>query len=285
MKRPQTREAYARRIERVVRYISDHLDSDIDVERLAEEAFLSPFHFHRVYASVIGETCGDTVRRLRLHRAAVDLIHTARPVATIARRAGYGSSAAFTRAFAGAYGAPPAAYRRGGAMRSPGANDKPILEIAMYDVKIEAAAPMRLAGLAHKGDYNQIGKAFDTLFAWAGARGLLGPQTRSFGVYYDDPDSVPERDLRSFAGVLVGPDFAASGDMSIVELPEMMTASVVHKGPYAELKSAYRHLYQTWLPTSGREPGALPCFEEYLNNPRALPPTEWLTKVSMPLAA
>lgn len=284
MKRVQTRDSYAKRIQRVAGFITDHLDKEIGLDRLSEEARLSPYHFHRVYASVMSETLGDTVRRLRLHRAAVELISSQKPIEMVGRRAGYGSAAAFTRAFAASYGAPPAAYRRSGIMRSPD-KTSPTGETAMYDITIEKTPPMRLAAMDHRGDYNEIGKTFDPLFAWAGARGLLGPQTRSFGVYYDDPDSVPVRDLRSVAGLIVGPDFVANGDVRIVELPAMEVASLTHKGPYAELKGAYDYLYRNWLPKSGREPGALPCFEEYLNNPRTLPPTEWLTKVSMPLAA
>jgi len=74
-------------------------------------ACLSPYHFHRVYRAMRGETTADTVRRLRLHRAAVDLIAGELPVARVARRAGYGSQEAFTRAFKAAYGVPPARYR------------------------------------------------------------------------------------------------------------------------------------------------------------------------------
>lgn len=284
MQRTQTQQSYAQRIRRVAEFISDHLDEDIDLDRLSAEACLSPFHFHRVYRSVIGETAGDTVRRLRLHRAAVDLIQSARAIEQIARRAGYGSAAAFTRAFAASYGAPPAAYRRGGAMRAPdGTTER--LETRMYDVTIEKTEPLRLAAMDHRGDYNEIGKTFDPLFAWAGARGLLGPQTRSIGIYCDDPDSTPIRELRSVAGLTVGPDFAGDSAVRIVELPALTVATLLHKGPYAELKGAYAFLYRTWLPASGREPGAFSCFEEYLNNPRTLPPTEWLTRVRLPLAA
>lgn len=283
MKRVQTRESYAKRIQRIAAFIADHLDEEINLDRLSGEACLSPYHFHRVYASVMSETLGDTVRRLRLHRAAVELIGSQKPIGEVGRRAGYGSAAAFTRAFAAPYGAPPAAYRRGGLMRSPDRISQ-MMETAMYDVKIEKTPPVRLAAMDHRGDYNEIGKTFDSLFAWAGARGLLGPQTRSFGVYYDDPGSVPARDLRSVAGLLVGPDFVADDAVRIVELPAMEVASLTHKGPYAELKGAYDYLYRVWLPASGREPAASPCFEEYLNNPRTLPPTEWLTRVSMPLA-
>ena len=72
-----TRETYAKRIERVLHYIVDHLDdvgqNPLDIHRLAEEAFLSPYHFHRVYVAMMGETVADTLRRHRLHRAAIKL--------------------------------------------------------------------------------------------------------------------------------------------------------------------------------------------------------------------
>ena len=106
-----TRQTYAKRIERVVNYLIDHLDGDVDLHRLAEEAFLSPYHFHRVYHGMTGETVAETVRRLRLHRAAVKLISSDIAINILATEAGYGSVQAFNRAFREGYGTPPAAYR------------------------------------------------------------------------------------------------------------------------------------------------------------------------------
>jgi AraC family transcriptional regulator len=60
-------------------------------------------------------------------------------------------------------------------------------------------------------------------------------------------------------------------------------ATLVHKGPYAELERVYRILYEEWLPESGEEADDRPCFEQYLNNPRDVPPSEWLTEVFLPL--
>ncbi len=95
-----TRSSYAKRIEKVVMYLSDHLDDALDLHRLAEEAHLSPYHFHRVYVAMMGETVMDTVRRQRLQRASLKLIVSATPVVKLATEAGYGSVQAFNRAFA-----------------------------------------------------------------------------------------------------------------------------------------------------------------------------------------
>jgi AraC family transcriptional regulator len=284
MARPRTGFSYADRVERVIDHVADHLDDLLGVEKLAEVACFSPYHFHRIYRAVTGETVGDTVRRLRLHRAAVELTRTHASLALIGKRAGYGSLAAFSRAFSSAYGRPPSAYRKGKSLVLPSRSNASG-EIEMYDVTIDRFAPVRLAGVEHRGDYHAIGKAFERLVALAGPRGILGPQKRSFGIYYDDPESVPARDLRSFAGISVGPEFKGDQELKVIELPAAMTARLIHRGPYAELEQAYRHLYKGWLPASGREPADAPCFEEYLNDCRTLPPTEWLTAVHMPLAS
>lgn len=282
MKRRATRLDYAARIARVLAYMDAHLDRDLSTARLAEVACFSPYHFHRIFRSVTGETVEEAARRMRLHAAAVALARGTEPIARIARRAGYGSLAAFGRAFAATYGLPPAAFRRRGvAMSSP---IRAILEDdTMQDPVIETMPPLRLAAIPHAGAYDKIGGAFDRLYAWAGPRGLIGPQTRSIGVYLDDPESVPAAKLRSYAGMSVDASFVAEGEIEIVEIPGGEVACLVHMGPYAELEPVYRALYKGWLPTSGREPADAPSFEEYLNDPRTLPPTEWLTKVCVPL--
>lgn len=102
MKKAATRLDYAARIERVAAHITANLDRPLDLARLAEIACFSPYHFHRLYRLVLGETPDQTVRRLRLHRAAAALSRNEEPLARIAREAGYGSAEAFSRAFAAA---------------------------------------------------------------------------------------------------------------------------------------------------------------------------------------
>ena len=121
----RTVEDYADRVERVHAYLAEHLDRDVDLDHLAGIACFSPFHFHRIYHALQGETVAESVRRMRLHRAALDLIEGAVPIARIAARAGYGSQAAFTRAFRSAYGAPPAAYRASASGAFQGHRDDP----------------------------------------------------------------------------------------------------------------------------------------------------------------
>jgi AraC family transcriptional regulator len=275
---------YAERVQRVVDFVAAHLDEPLDLETLARVAFFSPYHFHRIYRSLIGETAAETLRRLRLHRAAGDIIGGPAPLARIAKRAGYGSVAAFTRAFTSDYGVPPAQYRRQGRLMAPPRN--PIApEDNMYPVTIKTIDPVHLITFPHRGPYIDIGPVFERLFAWAGGRGLMAPQTRSIGVYYDDPAAVPAKELRSAAGISVPAGTTApDAQAAILDITGGRHAVLTHLGPYAELDNAYKWLYREWLPQSGEEPADRPIFEEYLNNPRELPPNEWLTAVCLPLA-
>jgi AraC family transcriptional regulator len=274
---------YSRRVEKVIAHIASHLDEALDLETLASVAAFSPCHFHRIYRYVTGETAADTLRRLRLHRAAGELVQDTVPVAAIAKRAGYGSVTAFTRAFGAAYGIAPAAYRVQGRLVTPAspANDE---ESAVYDVEIRRVQPIRLAAMRHAGSYMEIGSTFERLFAWGAGRGLVGPGTRSFGIYYDDPGSVPLKDLRSDATFVIGDSVKVDGDVRAITLEGGRYAVIQHKGPYAELERAYRWLYREWLPQSGDDAANRPSFEEYVKGPKGLPPSEWLTEVCLPLA-
>ncbi len=282
MPRATTRLDHAGRIARVADHIADHLDAPLDLERLAGVACFSPYHFHRIYRLTMGETPDQTVRRLRLHRAAVDLGRGAGDLSAVARRAGYGSAEAFSRAFAQAYGQPPSAFR---ARRVPATRPPGRTEIrTMHDVTIRDFEGARLCGLPHRGDYNAIGSTFDRLVALAGPQGLLGAGTRCFGIYYDDPETTPVAERRAFAGLTLPSGHAGGEGLEVVDLGAGPVAVLLHKGPYADLEGAYRYLYGTWLPGSGHEPDDRPSFEEYLNDPKALPASEWLTAVCLPLA-
>jgi AraC family transcriptional regulator len=282
MNKPATVLDYSRRIERVARHIGAHLDQPLELGALAEVACFSPCHFHRIYRALTGETVAETIRRHRLHRAAGELVQGQAPIAAVARHAGYGSVHAFTRAFRAAYGIPPAAYRQRATWSPPPI--PPVFEDStMHDVEIQTRQGVRLAALRHAGSYMEIGHSFERLQLWAAGRGLITPGARSIGIYYDDPAAVPAAELRSDACVSVAPEVGCDSGIRIVDLPGGRHAVLRHKGPYAQLETAYSWLYREWLPSSGEEAADRPCFEEYLNDPRQLPPEEWLTDVCLPL--
>ena len=67
----------------------------------------------KIFAAAIGETPGAYYLRLRLNAARRLVLDTSEPMADIAARTGFSSSAAFSRAFSRAFGKAPVRMRRG----------------------------------------------------------------------------------------------------------------------------------------------------------------------------
>ena len=82
--RPDTEQSYRQRILRVLVYLQQHLDEPLPLEDLARVACFSPYHFHRVFRGMVGESVKEHVRRLRLERAAQRLKATGQSVTAIA---------------------------------------------------------------------------------------------------------------------------------------------------------------------------------------------------------
>ncbi|MGV2099367.1 AraC family transcriptional regulator [Rhizobium sp. 21-4511-3d] len=273
---------YENRLQRVSAYIYDHLDEELDMARLAEIACMSSYHWHRIYRAVHGETLAATVKRLRLHRAAGDIVRTDFDISEISKRSGYPNLQSFNRIFKSVYGMPPARYRKEGShtvFQPP----LPGKATAMFDVTLKTIEPIDLIGVPHRGSYMQIGKAFETLFGTLHARGLAKPDMRMIGVYFDDPDIVPADELRSIACVTGGADIPEEAPFERLRIDGGEYAVLRHKGPYADMHKAYQWLYGEWLPVSGRQLRDALMFEDYLNNPRDTAPTGLLTDIYMPL--
>src|SRR5262249_45627070 len=87
--KPATYSFYTQAVQRVIEHIVARLDEALDLESLSSEACLSPFHFHRVFRGMVGETPLELIRRLRMERAAWQLTHTDCSVTEAAFDAGY----------------------------------------------------------------------------------------------------------------------------------------------------------------------------------------------------
>jgi AraC family transcriptional regulator len=111
---PTAHPDYVARINRVFDHIDAHLAEPLDLTSLARVAYVSPWHFHRIFQALTGETLADRVRRRRVEVAAMRLVGEPLVTAlTIALDVGFGSAEVFTRAFRAHFGVTPTAWRRG----------------------------------------------------------------------------------------------------------------------------------------------------------------------------
>ncbi|MEO0937704.1 MAG: AraC family transcriptional regulator [Pseudomonadota bacterium] len=270
------------RLLRVIAYIHDNPGGDLSLDTLADVAAMSRFHWHRLFRALMGETCAQAVKRLRMYKAAALLVETDLPVAEIGVRVAYPAPASFSRAFSDIYRLSPGAFWAEG-QRPLDTTRITIGEKIMHDVEIREVPPLHLATLEHRGPYPEIARAFQSLYAIIGANGLFPKIGQGVAVYFDDPGSTQAAELRSLAGATVpeGTDLPQSLTAHVV--PGGRMAVLTYKGPYSGLPGIYDYLYGTWLATSDVEPADHPSFEVYLNDPTDTAPEDLLTEVCVPL--
>lgn len=109
------RPIYVERINAVVDHIEKHLDEDLAVARLAEVAHFSPYHFHRVFGALVGETVQQFVSRVRIEKVATLLVQQPkRSITEIGASCGFNNPSSLARTFRDAFGMSASAWRAGG---------------------------------------------------------------------------------------------------------------------------------------------------------------------------
>jgi len=288
--RMNTRENYEDRILHVQIYIQDRLDEDLSLEELAEVACFSPFHFHRIFRGMVGESVKEYIRRLKLERAAQQLRHSNRSIQDISMDAGYENQGSFTRIFSNIFGIPPLEYRKTfrNGQKDEAGEKKYILSIQRpgggnMEVSIKEFDEMTVAFVRHTGPYQDVGKAWEKLCCDQQVRTMSGPDSLAIGICYDDPDVTEEEKIRYDACVTVDDSFVPGNGISRQKIRGGDYAVMFHKGRFEDLLKSYRWIYGEWLPGSGREVEAGPSLEIYLTDPDKVPPEEMLTEIRIPL--
>jgi AraC family transcriptional regulator len=281
------RREYGRRVSRVIDHIRANLAKDLTLERLADIAAFSPFHFHRIFIAVTGETLNDFVRRVRLERAASALLLRGdMNVIDVALNYGFSSPAAFARAFKAHFGMSASQWRSGGAgkwsaallkNRNPGKADRkvgkaggggswhrssPMTGAIAMQVTVQELPTFRVAYMRNVGPYGAqlIPGLWKRLHQWMAPRGLEGEQAITLGVAYDDPRVVAPEKCRYDACVVV-PEAFRDDSIDFKHIAGGRYAVTPFVGTADEINAMWDRFYREWLPTSGFQPADRPCFD------------------------
>lgn len=298
---------YRAAIDRVTTHIHHHIgalpvkgaarqpeSAALQLERLADLAGFSPYHFHRIFAALTGETVAQYVRRVRLAAAVQRLLHSSEPVTEIALAVGYETPAAFTKTFRQRFGVTPTALRsmdREKAyallLEQPSAQEPSGRAIAP---EIRTLPELRVLYARGWGmiDYS-FAKAADDAFArlscYLHTHELMNSFTACLGITPDDYEVIPHIQCRFDAGVILkeGVEIEPTEQVKVQLLAAGRWAVFQHKGPYDTLWQSWNVSYRDWLPRSGVRPRDVPPLEIYLNNINRTPLEELRTEILIPI--
>lgn len=269
-------ERWRRRFDRAASLLSGRLDDPPSLAELASAAAVSPFHFHRIWRALTGETVGQTILRLRLE-ASQELLrvkHTS--VTQTAIAVGFGTPQSFARAFRRHTGLTPSEHRN--SQPSFAAKGTGNLKVA-----VARRGAIMVVGLRREGKpYTHLNATFGQVWSWAEATDNLKNLQGIYGIPQDDPASVPEDELRYDACLALGVA-SAPQPFRVLRLPAGEYACLRHFGSYDGLEAATQCVAGEWLLDSAWEPADFPILHHFHNDPDQTPVEELVTDVLLPL--
>lgn len=229
------RPEYIRRINKALRFIDEHLDDELSLEKISSIACYSPFHFHRLFKAITDETLNTYISRRRIEKAASVLMHRGDiSVSALSLQLGFNSNSSFTRAFKKFYGISPSEFRnqqpdRHSKIRqteSKNGQGNDLFEkyicnienlknwIAMNaNINIKDTPELKLASITQIG-VNGMEQAFERLIRWATPKGLIqNPEAKLVRVFHDSFKVTSPDKVRMTIGLITDESFEAKGEI------------------------------------------------------------------------
>ena len=116
-------------VQRMQSYIENHLDDELSLASLAEQALFSPWYCARIFKEMTGCSPAAYIRHLRLAKSALRLRDDPAKIIDVAYDAGFASVDGYQRAFLKEYSCNPKEYSK---------NPVPIRLFIPYGVKFKA---------------------------------------------------------------------------------------------------------------------------------------------------
>jgi AraC-type DNA-binding domain-containing proteins len=105
-------EEYKKRIVKAIQYIDNNLDTEFSLDKVSQIAAYSPFHFHRIFRLITGETLQNYIIRKRIEKSAFYLaLRKDISLKEIYLQFGFSSHSAFNKTFKKYYGKSPSEFR------------------------------------------------------------------------------------------------------------------------------------------------------------------------------
>ncbi len=285
---------YRSRMQRVLTYLDQHLDADLDLDAASAVAALSKWHFHRQFTAFFGLSVQRYVQLARMKRASYQLAYrNVSDVTTVAMDAGYQAPDAFSRAFRQRFGQSPSSFRSAPDWDAWISAFDPLdtarskrmhTGFTFADVTIRDVPPTPVAIMEHRGDPSTLGATLQRFIAWRKAANLPPSTHPTFNVWRSErrPASPADYSLDLCVGT-EKPIDAKDEDVKSGVIPGGRCAVLRVIGNTDNLEPAALYLYREWLPASGEEARDFPLYCQRLRLFPEVPEHEAEAELFLPL--
>lgn len=294
---------YVKRINQVFLHIERHLGAELSLEKLSQIAHFSPFHFHRIFKTIVGETLNDYITRQRLERAAIELSNRKEVnIGSLSFDLGFSSNAVFTRAFKRVFGSSPSQYRSENYLDSNQGKtlsneSKTIPEYQKYvrsinqikqwinmnaNIEVKEMPHMEVAYITCMG-VEGMRPSFERLSRWAQPKGLMDSEdTKMVTIYHDSFKTTEPSKVRMSACLVLDRPAEAEGEISRKEI----TAEKCIVGRFElginEFEKAWTGMF-LWMKENGYNKSESNPFEVYYNDYMEHPQQKFILDLCIPV--
>lgn len=252
---------YIERIQKTIDFIEENLKNPITLDKLAEQAFISKYYYHRLFTVLVGKAPMEYVRNRRLVSAARQLAETEKSVLEIAIEHNFESQEVFTRAFNRFFEISPGKYRK--------INDKIKLNgrISLLGLKENKEEELIKPKIIYKEEIKIAGYRFCTTFKenvekstiakfWNEKMNDIMTMKNRVNPYENigicEGEDVNEC-LHHTACVQVSSFDGLDDDIVKETIPASKYIVFSHKGKAEKIAETYYYIYKKWLPYAGYE--------------------------------
>ena len=243
--RTNTTSQYHKRLRLALAFIDDNLNTNIKLKDVASASYFSPYHFHRIFRVMMGETLNDYISRRRLEASANFLLYVPEfSITEISLCCNYSSVANYSKAFKKHFGVTPSQFRDAKEQNSapfipvtssgkleakygmsihlpdlyPKENRSDIqkaLDRALETIQIQSLNAFKAVSLRSDNGYelDSVLSAWDQLTAWA-RQNCMPVYTKKdlgyFGICYDNISVTPFHRCRYDAAFPIPPNLYPS---------------------------------------------------------------------------
>ena len=256
----------------VMNYIYKYIDTNINIDELSRELNISKFHLHRVFKDEFGKNIYESIKSIRLEKAANLLItNKFSTITNISNMTGYSSQTSFLRAFKQRFSMTPKEWKNGGYKEY----SNKIVEEFSQDIKtkdffnieptIVKMPQMRGYYIRHKGYDKSIKKTWAKLQTWIYTNDIKS--YKQMALHHDNPIITPLEDCQYIA-IAVLDENEELKDLSLptLDIPKGIYAKFSLNGKYGDVIKLIQWVYHVWLIKSGYETTTNPSYTIYEKN-------------------
>lgn len=268
-----------------IAYVEENLAGAIDLDKAAQLAQCSSYHYQRMFSYIAGVTLGEYIRRRRMSLAGVDL-QRGEKVIDVAAKYEYDSPTSFNRVFKGVHGITPKEAKQAGAKLT----SYPMLTFKLtvrgvhaMEYQLIDKEAFHVTGLGLKIEQNmevaqkRIPEFWNEVAASGELQKLLPIMDQNNpGVLGVSLMTSEIQDTWEYVVGVVSEEKAEGFEQ--YEIPAAKWAIFSGTGPMpGAIQELQTQVFQEWLPTSGFEYDELPDIELYLDaNPENAQFQVWL---------